>query len=88
MNTSVGYGHSTFWTAYYGVWILFFLVPELWWVFNNPAKTLSDQWWSLEHLDLSDPWFTQWTGVHWAMFLLVLGLWTWLLGHLPFGILR
>jgi hypothetical protein len=79
---------TTWWTGYYGLWLLFFLVPELYWVFVNPVNTLSDQWWALEHLDTSDPWFTQWTPVHWVMFLLVFLLWSWLLLHLPFGLLR
>lgn len=79
---------TTWWTAYYGAWILAFLIPELYWLFTNPVNTLSEQWWSLEHLNLADPWFTQWTPVHWIMFVLVLVLWTWLLIHLPFGLAR
>lgn len=79
---------TTIWTAYYGVWILWFLIPELYWLFVNPVNTLSEQFWALEHLDLQDPWFTQWTPVHWTMFVLVLVLWSWLLLHLPFGLLR
>ena len=87
--TNQSYGHSWFWTAYYGVWILLFLAPELFWVAVNPNNTLSDQFWYVEHLNMRHPFdFAMWTDVHWAMAALVWTLFLWLSLHLPFGLLR
>ena len=75
------------WSAYYlGVFSLF-LGPELYWVFVNAKNTLSDQWWALEGLNHSHPYFTQWTDVHWLVALMVWALFLWLSLHLPFGLL-
>jgi hypothetical protein len=79
---------TTWWSAYYCFWILMFLGPELYWVFANPVNTLSDQVWAFEHLNMANPWFTQWTAVHWVVFVVVFLLWTWLLVHIPFGLAR
>jgi hypothetical protein len=73
---------------YWGVWITMFLVPEIVAVFRNPADTLSDNWWALEHLSVTRPYFTDWTWQHWAMASVVWGLFAWLSVHLPFGLLR
>lgn len=81
--------HSNLWTAYYAVWILWFLVPELYFVFTNPNNTLSDQTWALENLNFSQPFdFAMWTSVHWLVASVVWLLFLWLCLHLPFGLLR
>lgn len=73
---------------YWGLWILMFLVPELWAVAVNPANTLSDNWWAIEHLTVTRPYFYEWTWQHWVMAGIVWGLFAWLSFHLPFGLFR
>lgn len=77
-------------TGYWGSWIfLFFLVPELYFVFTNPAGTLSEVTWSIEGLDKAQPFdFAMWTNVHWSIAILVWLLFLWLSLHIPFGLLR
>jgi hypothetical protein len=79
----------TWWGAYWAAWIVFFLIPELYWVFVNSANTLSRETWALEQVNLSQPFdFGMWTGVHWAIAIVVWLLFLWLSLHLPFGLLR
>ena len=70
-------------------WILQFLGYEFYWLFKNPAGTLSETVWAIEHLNESQPFdFAMWTDVHWAIGLTVLLLFAWLTLNLPFGLLR
>lgn len=81
--------HVGFFTWYWALWILAFLVPELWWVLRNSQGTLSWSVWDLERLNLAQPFdFPMWTAVHWSVAVLVWGLFAWLSIHLPFGLLR
>lgn len=83
------YYHLTAFTWYWIVWLLAFLIPELYWVFTNPANTLSREYWSFEHLDLAQPFdFQVWSATHWGAAGLVWLLFLWLSLHLPFGLLR
>jgi hypothetical protein len=77
------------WGWYWITWLLFFIVPELWWVFHNPANTLSQKFWTLESLNTARPFdFGMWTDVHWALASIIWLLFLWLSLHLPFGLLR
>ena len=81
--------HLTFLNAYWALWIIAFLVPELYAVFNAPRYTLSDTVWMIENLNLSQPFdFGMWTNVHWLIAGIVWGLFGWLSIHLPYGLLR
>ena len=74
--------------AYWALWLLAFLVPELWAVFNAPRYTLSDTVWALEQVSFKQPFdFGMWTDVHWAIAALIWALLAWLSLHLPFGLL-
>lgn len=76
---------SYYWLA----WLLAFLIPEFYFIFTNPAGTLSETYWAVEHLNMSQPFdFSMWTNVHWACAALVWLLFAWLSLHLPFGLLR
>ena len=78
------------WGAYWVAWLLAgFLVPELYGLLVNPALTLSENTWALEHLDFGHPFdLAEWQPLHWLVALAVWGLAVWLSGHLPFGIWR
>jgi hypothetical protein len=77
------------WSLYWLGWLLAFLAPELYWVFTNPADTLSETLWSVERLNLSQPYdFAMWTATHWIIALTVWLLFAWLSLHIPFGLLR
>lgn len=79
----------TAWAWYWAGWIVAFLVPELYWVFNGPGNTLSEEVWALEHLNKGQPFdFAMWTDVHWVVASVVWLLFLWLSLHLPFGLLR
>lgn len=81
--------HLSWPNALWGVWLLEFLVYELWAVFANHNYTLSDTVWTLEGINLSQPFdFSMWTNTHWALAGLVWALLLWLSVHLPFGLLR
>ena len=81
--------HLNLLNAYWALWIIAFLVPELWAVFNAPRYTLSDTIWMIESADLAKPFdFQMWTDVHWLLAGIVWGLFLWLSLHLPFGLLR
>lgn len=76
-------------SLYWLGWLLAFLIPELWAVFNNASWTLSEEYWSLESLNTNQPFdFAMWTATHWSLALLVWLLFLWLSLHLPFGLLR
>jgi hypothetical protein len=80
--------HLNWLNAYWALWLLLFIVPELWAVFTAQRYTLSDTYWALENLDNAKPFdFQMWTDVHWALAGLVWGLFAWLSLHLPFGLL-
>lgn len=79
----------TGWAWYWLAWVAAFLVPELYWIAVNHANTLSDEVWSLEGLNLRQPFdFPMWTATHWAVAVTVWLLFGWLSLHLPFGLLR
>lgn len=81
--------HLTAFSWYWLGWLIAFLVPEIYWITVNHANTLSDEVWSIEHLNMSQPFdFAMWTSTHWAVALLMWGLFLWLSLHLPFGLLR
>lgn len=81
--------HLTWFTWYWAGWILAFLIPELYWLRANSANTLSEEVWSVEGLNLRQPFdFPMWTATHWIVALLVWGLFLWLSLHFPFGLLR
>lgn len=81
--------HLTLLNAYWALWLLAFIIPELWAVFANHNYTLSDTVWTLEGIDLRQPFdFPMWTATHWAIAGVVWGLFAWLSVHLPFGLLR
>jgi len=81
--------HLTWFSFYWLGWILAFLIPEFYWLFNNHLNTLSDNVWSVEQINLAQPFdFPMWTATHWAVALLVWGLFLWLSLHFPFGLLR
>jgi len=81
--------HLSVWSWYWLAWLLFFLVPELYWVARNPLYTLSDTVWSVEGINFSQPFDVgMWTSVHWLVAILVWLLFAWLSLHFPFGLLR
>lgn len=81
--------HLTWFSLYWLAWLVAFLGPELYWVFTNPVNTLSDQVWSIEGLNMTQPFdFAMWSDTHWAVAILVWGLFLWLSLHFPFGLLR
>ena len=81
--------HLTWLNLYWAFWLLAFIVPELVAVYQNHNYTLSDTIWTLERIDLQQPFdFQMWTDVHWAIAIIVWGLFLWLSLHLPFGLLR
>lgn len=81
--------HLNWWSLYWLVWVLWFLVPEVINVYLNPAGTLSETVWAIENLNTSQPFdFAMWTDTHWAVAALVWLLFAWLTLHLPFGLLR
>lgn len=81
--------HLTWLNLYWAGWIVAFLVPELYAVFNAPRYTLSDTVWMIENLNLSQPFdFQMWSDTHWLIAGIVWGLFLWLSLHLPFGLLR
>ncbi len=83
------YRHLTSFSWYWLAWLVAFLVPELYWVFANSANTLSAEVWSVEGLNMRQPFdFAMWTDVHWAVACLVWVLFAWLSLHFPFGLLR
>lgn len=76
-------------SLYWLGWIIAFLVPELYWLAVNSANTLSEEVWSLEGINLAQPFdFPMWTATHWAIALTVWVLFLWLSLHFPFGLLR
>jgi len=81
--------HLNAWSWYWLIWVLAFLIPELYWVFSNAANTLSDTVWALEDVNMGRPFdFGMWTDVHWTIACVVWLLFGWLSLHLPFGLLR
>lgn len=81
--------HLTWFSLYWLAWLIAFIVPELYWVFNNGANTLSDEIWSIEGINLAQPFdFPIWTATHWAVAITVWLLFLWLSLHFPFGLLR
>lgn len=78
------------WSYYWVAWLLAFIGPELYAAISNARQgTLSNNVWALEHLNLSQPFdFAMWTDVHWAVAVIVWGLFLWLSLHIPFGLLR
>lgn len=78
-----------FWSVYWVLWLVSFLVPELYWLLNNSYNTLSWNVWRFEDLSLSQPYdFPMWTATHWLAAITVWLLFLWLSVHLPFGLLR
>lgn len=81
--------HLNWLNLYWAMWLVAFIVPELWAVFTAPRYTLSDTVWAIENLDFAKPFdFQMWTDVHWAIAGIVWGLFLWLSLHIPFGLLR
>lgn len=81
--------HLTWFSLYWLGWLIAFIVPEVYWVVTNNLNTLSDEVWSLERLNMAQPFdFPMWTNTHWLIALLVWGLFLWLSLHMPFGLLR
>jgi hypothetical protein len=79
---------TTWFSLYWLGWLLAFLIPELYWIFNGAVNTLSDQVWSIEGLNRTQPFdIAMWSGTHWAVALVVWLLFLWLSLHLPFGLL-
>lgn len=77
------------WSWYWLAWLVMFLAPELYWVATNSRYTLSYTVWSLEGIDLRQPFdFPMWTATHWAIAVTVWALFAWLSVHFPFGLLR
>ena len=74
--------------VYWIFWLAAFIVPELWAVLVYKPDTLSDEVWGIEQLSLAHPYFAGWTPAHWAIAIIVWGLFGWLSVHLPFGLLR
>lgn len=81
--------HLTLWGDYWLAWLIAFLVPEIYWIINHSAYTLSDNTWALENLSVTHPFnLADWTPGHWAIALTVWLLFGWLSLHIPFGLLR
>lgn len=81
--------HLTPFAWYWLAWLLAFIIPELYMVFTNAPNTLSDEVWSIEGLNLAQPFdIAMWSSVHWIVAGIVWGLFLWLSLHLPFGLLR
>jgi hypothetical protein len=81
--------HLTWFSLYWLGWIVAFLVPELYWLAVNSANTLSEEVWSIEGLDMRQPFdFPMWTATHWTVALVVWLLFLWLSLHFPFGLFR
>jgi hypothetical protein len=83
-------GSLSDWGAYWIAWIVAgFLVPELYGLATNTARTLSRNTWALEHLDFGHPLdFAEWTPLHWMIAVVVWLLFGWLSMHIPFAYLR
>jgi hypothetical protein len=78
-----------FFDWYWALWLVAFLVPELYWVFTNSQGTLSWSVWDLESINMSQPFdFAMWSNMHWVISALVWLLFLWLSLHIPFGLLR
>ena len=59
---------KAFFTWYWALWILAFLVPEVYWLVTNSDGTLSFSAWSMEDLNMRQPFdFPMWTATHWAV---------------------
>ena len=81
--------HLTWFSLYWLGWIIAFLIPELYWLAVNSANTLSEEIWSIEGINMAQPFdFPMWTATHWAVALTVWALFLWLSLHFPFGLLR
>jgi len=73
--------------AYWALWLLAFVVPELLAVFNNARYTLSDTVWTIEGLNQTQPFdIAMWSNLHWMIAGVVWGLFLWLSLHIPFGL--
>ena len=81
--------HLSWFSWYWAGWLVAFLAPELYWVFTNPGDTLSETVWSIESLNLEQPFdFPMWTATHWIIAIIVWLLFLWLSVHIPFGLFR
>jgi hypothetical protein len=81
--------HLTFFGWYWIAWFLAFLAPELYWLWSNPANTLSEEWWALTRENLGHPFdFAGWSPLHYFLGALLLAFAVWLFLHLTFGLLR
>jgi len=81
--------HLNWFSLYWLGWILAFLIPELYWLAVNSANTLSEEVWSIEGINMAQPFdFPMWTATHWTVALTVWVLFLWLSLHFPFGLLR
>lgn len=80
----------TGWGWYWITWFFGgFGIAEGYGLIFNTQDTLSWQFWGLEQLNFADPFdFADWTAVHWAIGVILLLGFLWLLLHLTFGILR
>lgn len=79
----------TWLNAYWALWLVAFIVPEMWAVFTAPRYTLSDTVWAIENVNLQSPFdFQMWTDVHWLIAGVVWLLFLWLSLHIPFGLFR
>lgn len=86
----IGLATLSDWGAYWICWIVFgFLLPEIYGLIFNTNDTLSENVWRLEHLNFGHPFdFASWTPLHYAVALVVWGLFLWLSLHLPFGLVK
>jgi hypothetical protein len=82
--------HITPFGWYWLIWgFLGFGLPEAYGLIYNVKDTLSDQVWGLEHINFGHPFdFADWTWLHYLIGCMLLIGFTWLLGHLVWGIWR
>lgn len=78
---------SAYWACYWLYWFCgVFLVPECYWVINNPRFTLSEETWRFEDLNMRHPYdVSHWTAVHWTFAIVYLLFMADLGVHLIFG---
>jgi hypothetical protein len=81
--------HVTGWGWYWLGCLAAIIIPEVYWAAAGARNTISATIWGAEGIDLAHPLdLARWTPLHWAISVLLLLLFGWLLLHLTFGWLR
>jgi len=81
-------GYSIYWLSLVGGFIALFLPVELHAMASgHPENTLSAQFWRIGDVVAGQP-IAQWSAEHWWMAIVVGLLFSWLIVHFDFGLLR